>query len=155
MSISANYNAEEDEYLTKRNGKAFHEATIIENTVRPICEQPGRQENVLRYPFFFSNFQFQRMNIEVTDGVPPPLSLSLLLEIATVPKYTKKTIDRSKRMSHSWRRKYWPFSKIHRYSTIISPANRWPSYTRAHRIMTIYEGIHAATPAPKRICSNA
>lgn len=42
-----NYNADEDEYLTKRNGKAFHEATI-EVTDRPICEQPGRQENVLR-----------------------------------------------------------------------------------------------------------
>lgn len=52
VSILANYNADEDEYLTKRNGKAFHEATTIENTIRPICEQPGRQEDVLRYQHF-------------------------------------------------------------------------------------------------------
>lgn len=47
FTISANYNADEDEYLTKRNGKAFHDGNI-EHINRPICEQPGRQENELR-----------------------------------------------------------------------------------------------------------
>lgn len=43
----ANYNADEDEYLTKRNGKGFNELNI-DAIERPICEQPGRQDNALR-----------------------------------------------------------------------------------------------------------
>lgn len=42
----ANYNADEDEYLTKRN-KGFNDFHLDAHD-RPICEQPGRQENGLR-----------------------------------------------------------------------------------------------------------
>ncbi|XP_031619349.1 uncharacterized protein LOC116338325 isoform X2 [Contarinia nasturtii] len=41
----ANYNADEDEYLTKRN-KGFNDFHLDAHD-RPICEQPGRQENGL------------------------------------------------------------------------------------------------------------
>ncbi|XP_055296372.1 uncharacterized protein LOC129565454 isoform X2 [Sitodiplosis mosellana] len=41
----ANYNADEDEYLTKR-GKGFNDLHLDAND-RPICEQPVRQENGL------------------------------------------------------------------------------------------------------------
>lgn len=43
----ANYNADEDEYLTKR-GKGFNDLHIDVNDRPPICEQPGRQENGIR-----------------------------------------------------------------------------------------------------------
>lgn len=44
--IPANYNPDEDEYLTKK-GK-FNDLNL-DGIERPICEQPGRQENGLRY----------------------------------------------------------------------------------------------------------
>lgn len=47
MAFIANYNADEDEYLTKRNGKGLNDFHLDAND-RPICEQPGRQENGLR-----------------------------------------------------------------------------------------------------------
>lgn len=47
VSITANYNPDEDEYLTK-TGKGFNDLNL-DGLDRPICEQPGRQENGIWY----------------------------------------------------------------------------------------------------------
>lgn len=44
--FAANYSADEDEYLTKRNGKGFNDFNLDINE-RPICEQPGRQDTAV------------------------------------------------------------------------------------------------------------
>lgn len=45
--LAANYNPDEDEYLTKRS-KGFNELHF-DGHDRPICEQPGRPEKIIRW----------------------------------------------------------------------------------------------------------
>lgn len=52
QSITANYNPDEDEYLTKRS-KGFNELHL-DGHDQPICEQPGgRPEKIIRYAELF------------------------------------------------------------------------------------------------------
>lgn len=45
ISLIANYNAEEDEYLAKKKSNGFVETNSDIIHDRPICEQPGRQDS--------------------------------------------------------------------------------------------------------------
>lgn len=44
--LAANYNPDEDEYLTKHS-KGFNELHFDTHD-RPICDQPGRPEKIIR-----------------------------------------------------------------------------------------------------------
>lgn len=164
--IPANYNADEDEYLTKRNGKAFHDGNI-ENISRPIVEQPGRQEVVIRW--FSLVIMIFRWDINKYSGSSTyprfkhfPWNvrsfyyfLWLLPLLHSAQKYAKRTTGKSKQTCHSWRRKFWRCSKTRRYSTIISRANRWPLSTKAHLIQTMPEDNRSLTQTPKQLWSSA